>query len=67
MGAGDTGRLKREVLALVGWVLVVDALFIAGYFASGMARRPPGVKLVYTVFWTIVTLAVVLRGLLRVR
>ena len=67
MGVGDAGRLKREVLALVGWVIAVDAVFIAGYFAAGMARRPNGIKLGYTVFWTVVTLAVVLRGLLRVR
>ena len=67
MGVGDAGRLRREVLALVGWVLAVDAGFIAGYLGAGMAHRPARVKLAYTVCWTLVTLAVVLRGLLRVR
>lgn len=67
MGVGDAGRLRREVLALVGWVVAVDALFIAGYFALRMASRPNGAKLAYTILWTVVTLAVVLRGLLRVR
>ena len=67
MGAGDAGRVRREVLALVGWVIAVDAVFIAGYFAADVAHRPSGVKLLYTVGWTVVTLALVLRGLLRVR
>ena len=67
MGVGDAGRLKREVLALIGWVIAVDAVFIACYFAAGMASRPGGVKLAYTAAWTLATLAVVLRGLLRVR
>ena len=67
MGFGDPGRLKREVLALIGWVVAVDAVFIAGYLAAGMARRPDGLKLGYTALWTLATLVVVLRGLLRVR
>jgi thiamine transporter ThiT len=67
MGVGNAGRVRREVLALIGWVIAVDAVFIAGYFAASMAARPNGVKLFYTVCWTAVTLGVVLRGLLRVR
>lgn len=63
----NSGRLRREVLALVGLVLAVDAVFVAGYFLAGVARRPDGVKLGYTAAWTIVTLLVVLRGLTRVR
>ena len=67
MGTGDPGRLRREVLALVGWVIVVDLAFIAGYYALGMRGRADGLKLAYTGCWTVATLAVVLRGLLRVR
>ena len=67
MVAGNAGRVRREVFALVGWVVAVDAVFIAGFLAADMAHRPSGVKLVYTVGWTLVTLAVVLRGLLGVR
>jgi hypothetical protein len=63
----NSGRLRREVLALVGLVLAVDAVFVAGYFLAGVARRPDGIKLGYTAAWTIVTLLVVLRGLTRVR
>ena len=67
MDARDAGRLRREVLALVGLVLAVDAVFLAGYFLAGLARRPHGVKLTFAVVWTLVTLLVVLRGLARVR
>jgi hypothetical protein len=63
----ESGGLKREVLALVGLVLAVDAVFIAGYYLAGLARATTGVKLGYTVLWTAVILAVVLRSLGRVR
>lgn len=65
--AGTGRRLRREVLALVGWVLAVDAVFVAGYFLAGMDRLSGGPKVAYTALWTAATLAVVLRGLARVR
>ena len=67
MGAPDSGHLRREVLALVGWVIAVDVAFIVGYYVLGVAGRPGGTKGGYTAVWTIATLAVVLRGLMRVR
>jgi hypothetical protein len=67
MDPRDSGRLRREVLALVGLVLAVDAVFLAGYWLGGVARRPDRWKLIYTGAWTLVTLLVVLRGLTRVR
>lgn len=67
MDPRDAGRLRREVLALVGLVLAVDAVFLAGYFLGGLSRRPHGVKLAYAAVWTLVTLLIVLRGLARVR
>jgi hypothetical protein len=67
MDSRDPGRLRREVLVLVGLVLAVDAVFLAGYFLAGVARRPDGIKLGYTAAWTLATLLVVLRGLTRVR
>ena len=67
MDSRDAGRLRREVLVLVGLVLAVDAAFVAGYFLAGVPRRPDGFKLGYTAAWTVATLLVVLRGLMRVR
>jgi hypothetical protein len=59
--------MRRELLLLVLAVLVVDALFIAGYFLFRLPTAGTTAKLGYTVAWTVVTLLVVLRGLLRIR
>jgi len=59
--------VKREALVLVGLVLVVDAIFIALYFGAGIQRASDSVKLVFTVVWTGINLAVVIRGLTRIR
>ena len=60
-------RVKREVVRLVVLVLVVDGVFIAGYFAAGLVHASAAAKLGYTAVWTLVTLVVVLRGLTRIR
>ena len=65
--ADDPGALKREVLALVGLVLLADVLFIAAYFLIDLTARPGPMRLGFTVAWTLVTLALVLRGLARIR
>jgi hypothetical protein len=59
--------VKREVLILVGLVVVVDLVFIAAYFLGGIDRSSDQLKLLFTVAWTAITLVIVLRGLLRVR
>jgi hypothetical protein len=59
--------LKREVLLLVGLVLAVDALFIGVYFGAGIERAADSVKIAFTVVWTVINLAVVIRGLTRLR
>lgn len=60
-------RLRREVVLLVVLVVLVDALFIGGYAVGGLASTSAGVRLAYTAAWTGATLAVVLRGLFRIR
>ncbi len=60
-------RVRREILALIGLVLLVDAIFIGGYFVAGIIRAATGVKLAFTAIWTLVTLIVVLRSLARIR
>lgn len=59
--------VKREALVLVGLVLAVDAIFIALYFLAGIERASDSVKIGFTVVWTVITLAVVIRGLTRIR
>jgi hypothetical protein len=57
----------REVLLLVGVVLLVDALFVAVFFLSNLRTVSDPAKLAFTAIWTLVTLAIVIRGLSRVR
>ena len=65
--ADDRGALRREVLRLVGLVLLVDGVFIAGYLIAGLTAASANIAFGYMIVWTAVTLAVVLRGLGRVR
>jgi hypothetical protein len=58
--------VRREALLLVLAVLVVDAIFIAGYFLAHLRHASGGIKLAFTLIWTLVTLAVVIRGLSRI-
>ena len=60
-------QVWREVLLLVGLILLIDAIFIAAYFVGDVRTVSDPAKLVFTVVWTLVTLAVVIRGLSRVR
>jgi hypothetical protein len=59
--------LRREVMVLVGLVLAVDLLFVAVYFLARLRGGSDTVKLGFTVLWTLTTLAVVIRGLTRLR
>lgn len=60
-------RVKREVMILVALVLLVDGLFVVGYFAAGLVRASDVMKMGYTAVWTVITMVVVLRGLTRIR
>jgi hypothetical protein len=59
--------VKKEALTLLLVVVAVDAVFIAVYFITGLRNASSGVKVTFTVVWTIITLAVVIRGLSRIR
>jgi hypothetical protein len=63
----DAGALRREVLVLLGLVLGADAVFIAAFFLFRLADRSSGVRLGFTAGWTVVTLAIALRSLVRIR
>jgi hypothetical protein len=60
-------RLRREVVWLVLAVLVVDAVFIGAYFLGRFGSASNLSKIAFTAVWTLVLLAVVMRGLSRVR
>jgi hypothetical protein len=60
-------QVGQEALLLVGAVLLVDAIFVAVYFLGNLRTVSDPAKLAFTAAWTLVTLAVVIRGLSRVR
>jgi len=59
--------VKREVLGLILAVLVVDAVFMGAYFLIRVQAASDPAKLAFTALWTLVTLAIVIRGLARIR
>ena len=59
--------MRRELLRLVLAVLLVEALFIPGYYLFHLERGSQTARIGYTAAWTAVTLLVVLRGLTRIR
>jgi hypothetical protein len=59
--------VRQEALTLVLAVLVVDAVFVAVYFLGNVRSGSDATKLAFTVIWTFLTLAVVIRGLSRIR
>jgi hypothetical protein len=60
--------VKRELLRLVLAVVLVDALFIAGYYLFYLQLASSSApKIGYTMAWTAVTLFIVLRALTRIR
>jgi hypothetical protein len=59
--------MRRELFLLLAAVLVVEALFIPGYFLFHLDAASDLAKIGYTTVWTVATLLVVLRGLARMR
>ena len=66
-GADRQHELRRRLLWLVLAVLVVDALFVAGFYLLRLPHAPEHARIAYTAAWTAVTLGVVLRALARIR
>ena len=67
MRTGFSGSVKREAFGLVLAVLVLDAACIAIYFLARLPLASSQIKVAFTVVWTLATLAVVMRGLSRIR
>jgi hypothetical protein len=59
--------VQREVLTLVVLVATVDAIFMGVFFLAKLLTMPAPYKVGYTLIWTLLTLAVVVRGLNRIR
>jgi hypothetical protein len=59
--------VRREVLWLVLVVVLVDVVFVGVYFLARLPNASDAVKLGFTALWTVVTLAIVIRSLSRIR
>ena len=59
--------MRPELLRLVLAVVVVDVLFIAGYYLFRLAHASDPMKVGYAAAWTAVTLVIVLRALVAIR
>jgi hypothetical protein len=59
--------VRREVIWLVLAVVLVDLVFVGVYFLAHLAAASDTIKLAFTALWTLVTLAIVIRSLSRIR
>ena len=59
--------MRRQVALLIALVVAVDAVFFGIYTLANLGPSGPGMKLGFTVLWTLATLAVVLPRLSRIR
>jgi hypothetical protein len=63
-GARERTQERWKALGLlIALVVAVDAAAIAVYFLAGLRRMSPAVQFLFVVVWTVVTIAVVLRGM----
>jgi hypothetical protein len=66
-GADVRHAVRRELLRLVVAVVLLHALFIAGFYVLRVEHTSSRFRVGYTAAWTIATLVVALRALTRIR
>ena len=59
--------LRSAVLRLAISIVILDAIAIAIYYIADVPLRPPSVRYPFFAAWMVLTLAVVLTGLHRIR
>ena len=65
---GDrTREIRKHLMVMVALILVIDAVAIAIFNAFDIGDAGRSRRVLFTVVWTAVTLAVVLNGLYRIR
>ena len=60
-------EIRKHLMIMVALILAIDALAIIGFRAMGIDEAPRDRKLLFTGAWTLLSLAVVLNGLSRIR
>lgn len=61
------GPVRREARNFAGGILLLHLVAMLGWKLAGMAARPRSAQTLYGAIWTVLTLALVARGLWRVR
>lgn len=59
--------LRRELAVLVGLVIAVEVLAVAVWLLAGIRHAGTRAQFVFTVAWTVATLAVVVVSLRKIR
>jgi len=59
--------MRRELAVLIGLVIAVDVLALAVWLLADIRRSGPPVQFAFAVAWTVVTLAVVIVSLRKIR
>ena len=68
MADGDRRReMRRHLVAMLVLVAVVDAVAIAAWFLARLRGRSGGVQVLFTIVWTVATLAVVVVSMRKIR
>ena len=59
--------VRKHLMIMVALILAIDAVAVAVYMLMGIDEAPRNRKIVFTAAWTLLSLAVVLNGLYRIR
>jgi hypothetical protein len=58
---------RKALMTMVGLVVVLDAVVIGIYYALGIASRPNQVQTAFVAVWVLITLAIVVVYMKRIR
>lgn len=59
--------MRGLLIRMVAWVLAIDAVAVAVYYGAHLSRADEKTRMVFTFTWSMVTIAVVLTALRRIR
>jgi hypothetical protein len=67
MTADPKREVRKHLMIMVALILLIDAIAIVLYRTMGIEDAPQDRRMFFTGAWTLVSLAVVLTGLYRIR
>jgi hypothetical protein len=62
-----TREIRKQLMIMVALILAIDAIAIAVFNTYDIGDAPRRTRTLFTMAWTVVTLAAVLNGLYRIR